>query len=590
MQTIIKKTIRHGIVSAFVMFPALVFGQQASDGIGPEYGTGILKRQAVKAANHMVATANPLATKVGSDILLAGGNAIDAMVAVQLVLGLTEPQSSGIGGGAFLVYFDSTENRLTTFDGRETAPTAATPLYLHGNDGEPLEFYDAVVGGLSVGTPGTPKLIYEVHAKHGSMDWAKLVQPAIDLAEQGFEISERLARMLEYDREFLAVHKQTAEYFLQDDGTPHPVGHLLKNPAYAQTLKMIAENGADAFYQGPVAEGIINAVKNDNPANPGLLELEDLANYRMKERPPVCMMYRGYDICGMGPPSSGALTVGQILGILEPFDMAARSPADPETWQLIGDASRLAFADRGRYMADVDFVPMPTKGLLDRSYLDERASLLTPGNALSPDDVKPGSPDWDHAILLADDDSIELPSTSHFAIVDSKRNVVSMTTTIENNFGSRVMSGGFLLNNELTDFSFRSHIDGFPIANRVEPGKRPRSSMSPTIIMKDGKPYMAVGSPGGSRIIGYVTQAIIAHLDWGLDVQSAINMPQLVNRFGPFDLEKGTEAEKLAPALEQMGFSVEIRDLNSGLHGIQITESGLIGGADPRREGNVLGN
>ncbi|MEM6464645.1 MAG: gamma-glutamyltransferase [Pseudomonadota bacterium] len=584
-----KNAIRLSLVAALAVLWSHAYAQQAADSVAPEMATGMSSREAVRASSHMVATANPLSTKAGADVLAAGGNAIDAMVAVQLVLGLVEPQSSGIGGGAFLVYYDSDTDRLTTFDGRETAPMAATPTLFQDENGEPLQFFDAVVGGRSVGTPGTLKLLYEVHAAHGSVEWAQLVQPAIDLADNGFEVSERLAMMLELDRERLGLHSETADHFFDADGTPHPQGHLLTNPAYAQTLRLIAENGADAFYTGPLAQMIVYTVKSGIPGNPGVLAIEDLANYRVKERPPVCLPYRGYEVCGMGPPSSGGLTVGQILGILEPFDLASRSPADPETWQLIGDASRLAFSDRGRYMADNDFVPMPTKGLLDRAYLDERASLITPGIALPQDDVKAGAPEWDHAMLLADDESIELPSTTHFSIVDSDGNVVSMTTTIENSFGSRLKTGGFLLNNQLTDFSFRSHQDGIPIANRVEPGKRPRSSMAPTIIMKDGKPYMAIGSPGGSRIIGYVARAIIAHLDWGMDVQTAVNMPHLVNRFGPFDIESGTEAERLAAPLEALGYSVSIRDLNSGLHVIQILQDALIGGADPRREGTVLG-
>ncbi|MEX3010066.1 gamma-glutamyltransferase [Hoeflea sp. TYP-13] len=589
MKAELKNGIKLGLAAAFMAVSISVFGQDAADSVAPEIATGISERQAVTASDFMVVTANPHATRAGHDILAAGGNAIDAMVAVQLVLGLVEPQSSGLGGGAFLVYYDNAGGRLTTYDGRETAPKAATPTLFLNENGEPLKFFDAVVGGRSVGTPGTLKLLFETHRAHGKLDWAILVQPAIDLAEKGFELSDRLFMQLSADAERLGLHEETRAHFLKDDGAPHPQGHLLENPAYAKTLKLIAENGADAFYAGPIAEKIVETVKTGNLGNPGVLSLGDLANYQIKERPPVCLAYRGYDVCGMGPPSSGALTVGQILGILEPFDMSKQNPGSADTWRLIGDASRLAFADRGRYMADSDFVPMPTRGLLDRAYLDERAHLIEPGAVLSPDEVKPGSPPWDHAMLLADDESLELPSTSHFSIVDADGNVVSMTTTIENGFGSRLMTNGFLLNNELTDFSFRTHRDGVPIANRVEPGKRPRSSMSPTIIMKDGKPYMAVGSPGGSRIIGYVAQAIIAHIDWGLDVQSAINMPHLVNRFGTYDLEKGTDAEMLSGALEGLGYKVNIRDLNSGLHAIIISDGGLVGGADPRREGTVLG-
>lgn len=561
--------------------------QEAADSVAPEMATGITDRTSVSTEKFMVAAANPLAAKAGHDVLADGGNAIDAMVAVQMVLGLIEPQSSGIGGGAFLVYYDNAGDRLTTYDGRETAPMAATPTLFLNDDGEPLKFFDAVVGGRSVGTPGTVKLLYETHKKHGKLPWSGLLQPAITLADLGFEVSARLNQMITADAERLSVHAGTRDYFLDANGAPHPVGHVLKNPQYADTLRLLADGGADAFYKGPVAMGIVEAVINND--NPGVLSPDDLANYRLKERPPVCILYRTYDVCGMGPPSSGALTVGQILGLVEPFDLAALGPDNPESWRLIGEASRLAFADRGRYMADSDFVPMPTKGLLDRAYLNERSKLMQPDGVIAKPDITAGSPPWDHAMLLADDESIELPSTSHFSIADPFGNVVSMTTTIENGFGSRVMTQGFLLNNELTDFSFRTHRDGVPIANRVEPGKRPRSSMSPTIIMKDGKPYAAIGSPGGSRIIGYVAKTIIGHIDWGLDIQSAVNLPHLVNRFGTYDLEKGTAAENLAEPLQAIGYEINVRDLNSGLHAIVFGDGALTGAADPRREGIATG-
>ncbi|HAS62594.1 MAG TPA: gamma-glutamyltransferase, partial [Vibrio sp.] len=300
---------------------------------------------------------------------------------------------------------------------------------------------------------------------------------------------------------------------------------------------------------------------------------------------PVCAEYRQYDVCGMGPPSSGALTLGQILGIVSHFDLQAMGADDPIAWQIIGDASRLAFADRGRYIADTDYVPMP-EGLLNKKYLAERAALVEKGKAL--EEVHPGNPPWNNRIVLADDQSIELPSTTHIVIADKQGNIISMTSTIENGFGSRVMSNGFLLNNELTDFSFISHKNGYPVANRVEPGKRPRSSMAPTIVLKDDQPYMAIGSPGGSRIIGYVAQTLIAHFDWGMDIQDAINMPRMVNRFGNYDLEQSTEAVRFKPALEEMGYKVDVRDLNSGLHGVVFDDGKLMGGADPRREGLVL--
>ncbi len=563
----------------------LVFAQQAADGFAPELATGISPRTLQTAKKSMVVAANPHAANAGHDALARGGNAIDAMVATQVMLGLVEPQSSGLGGGAFLVFYDASEEKLTTFDGRETAPMSATPTLFQNEDGEKLTFWDAVVGGLSVGTPGTVKLMFETHKAHGKLEWSSLLQPTIELAQSGFEISARLNKLISDDQERLSLHPDTKAYFFDEDGNPYPVGHRLRNQAYADTLKQLSTGGADAFYTGPIAEAIVEKVQN--AGNPGVLTLADLANYDIKEREPVCVKYRQHDVCGMGPPSSGALTVGQILGLLEPYPLAELGATSVDSWRLIGDASRLAFADRGRYMADSDFVPMPTEGLVGAGYLETRSSLLAGDRAL--ESVTAGEPEWDHAMLMADDQSIEFKSTSHFSIVDAQGNVVSMTTTIENGFGSRLMSGGFLLNNELTDFSFATHNNGVPIANRVEPGKRPRSSMSPTVVMKDGKPYMVVGSPGGSRIIGYVAKTIIAHIDWGMDVQEAINMPHAVNRFGTYDLEEGTGAAALQNELEQVGFKVNIRALNSGLHAIVIGDGVLMGGADPRREGIAVG-
>jgi gamma-glutamyltranspeptidase/glutathione hydrolase len=349
----------------------------------------------------------------------------------------------------------------------------------------------------------------------------------------------------------------------------------------------LATDKGISFYNGAIARDIVDTVQTATD-NPGLLDLHDMAGYTVKERPAVCMNYRGFDVCGMGPPSSGGLTVGQILGMVENYDLSRMGPTSAEAWRIIGDASRLAFADRGRYMADSDFVPVAVKGLLDTDYLNTRAALLDRPDALP--HVTAGSPEFEMAHLFADDNSLELPSTSHISIVDQYGNALSMTTTIENAFGSRLMTkGGFLLNNEMTDFSFRSHEDGVPIANRVEPGKRPRSSMSPTIVMKDGRPYLVIGSPGGSRIIGYVTQSIIAYIDWDMNVQQAVSMPHLVNRFGTFDLERGTDAEALADALSSKGFEVKTRGLNSGLQAIAFTRNGLEGGADPRREGVTIG-
>ena len=591
---------RRLMIVALTCLGGLASAQQAADTVAPEVATPVgpmvlteavaAASQAkadgvpVEASDYMVAAANPLAAEAGRKVLAAGGSAADAMLAVQTVLGLVEPQSSGLGGGAFLLWYDAASGELTTLDGRETAPLAVTPRLFQDDAGAPLGFFDAVVGGRSVGTPGTPALLEAAHQRWGTLDWPTLFDDAIALAADGFAVSPRLAGLVTRDAERLARFQLTAEYFLPG-GAPIAEGTLLRNPAYAETLRLLAQDGAQAFYMGPIGADIIRTVQ-DAPGNPGVLSALDLLIYQIKERPAICVAYRVYDVCGMGPPSSGALTVGQILGMLDRFDLAALGPDSAEAWRLIGDASRLAFADRGRFMADSDFVPMPSAGLVDPAYLAERAGLLAGDDALP--EVTPGNPGWDHASLWADDISLELPSTSHISIVDAAGNVLSMTTTIENAFGSRLMVRGFLLNNELTDFSFRTHTDGVPIANRLAPGKRPRSSMAPTIVMQQGEPVLAIGSPGGSRIIGYVAKTIIAWADWGMDVQQAVALPHAVNRFGTYDLEQGTAAEALAPALEAMGYEVNIRDLNSGLHAIALGPQ-LQGAADPRREGVALG-
>ncbi len=566
---------------------AAASAQQAADSVAPEAASARAKAEGrpVVAQDWMVVAAHPLASQAGADVLAAGGTAADAMVAVQAVLGLVEPQSSGLGGGAFLVWYDAASGQVTTLDGRETAPLAATPRLFQDATGEPLKFFEAVVGGRSVGAPGTPALMAQAHLRWGRSDWSGLLDPAIRLAEEGFAVSPRLATLVAGDAERLAVHPDTAAYFLPG-GVPLAEGDTLRNPAYADTLRLFAQLGTDGFYTGPVAESIVAAVQGA-AGNPGVLDMVDLAIYRVKERAPVCAPYRFWQVCGMGPPSSGALAVGQILGMLQGHDLAALGPDNPESWRLIGDASRMAFADRGRYVADSDFVPVPVQGMLDPSYLQGRAILLAGDDALP--EVTPGTPDFDHTLLWADGDTLEQPSTTHVSIVDSYGNVLSMTSTIENAFGARVMAGGFLLNNELTDFSFRSHDGGVPIANRVEPGKRPRSSMAPTIVMRDGVPVLAIGSPGGSSIIGYVAQALIAHLDWGMNVQQAVSMGHALNRFGVYDLEDGTDAAALAEPLQAMGYEVKIGAQISGLHAIAITADGLQGGADPRREGVALG-
>lgn len=567
--------------------PATVIAEQQADQVSPEFATGATQKKLVRSKRFMVSAANPHASRAGHDILAAGGSAVDAMVAVQLVLGLVEPQSSGLGGGAFAVLWDAKAKQLSTLDGRETAPMASDGNLFIGSDGNPMGFFDAVIGGRSVGTPGTVALLHEAHKMHGRLDWASLFEPAIALAENGFEVSPRLNALITRSAESLYTFETARNYFLSEEGVPLFAGTRLINQAYADTLRRIANQGPQAFYTGEIAADIVATVQGA-PGNPGLLSLEDMAVYEIKQRDAVCVDYRGYQVCGMGPPSSGGLTVGQILKLLEPYDLSALGPANPQSWRLIGDASRLGFADRGLYMADSDFVKMP-KGLLNSGYLAARSKLLTGSAALARAAVKPGKPPTDHALNFTTGSGPDLPATSHFSIVDEQGNVVSMTTTIENGFGSRLMVRGFLLNNELTDFSFVPQKDGVAVANRVEPGKRPRSSMAPTIVLRDGKPVLAIGSPGGSRIIPYVAKTLIAWIDWDMDVQQAIELPHLVNRFGIYDLEAGTTAESFKGPLETLGYDTAIRDLNSGLHGIEISDDGLAGGADPRREGLVIG-
>ena len=588
------------VLVAALAVPRIAPAQQAADAVAPEAATGgealnlgpqVLAAyaardagQPVEAQSFMVAAANPHAVLAGTEVLRAGGSAADALVAVQAVLGLVEPQSSGLGGGAFLLYWDAANATLTTLDGRETAPLAATPTLFQDDTGEPLDFFDAVVGGLSVGTPGTPALLAEAQARWGVLPWAGLFDPAIRLADEGFAVSPRLAALVAEDAERLARFPETAAYFLPQ-GVPLAEGATLRNPAYAATLRLLADGGVRTFYDGPIAADIVAAVQGA-PGRPGLLTATDLAIYRVKDRPPVCIAYRVFQVCGMGPPSSGGLTIGQILGMLNGHDLAARGPLDPQAWRLIGDASRLAFADRGQFMADRDFVPMPTDGLIEPGYLGERGLELEREDALP--EANPGEPPWDHAMLWAPDAALELPSTTHVTIVDAQGNVAAMTASIENAFGSRLMVGGFLLNNQLTDFSFRTHVNGVPVANALQPGKRPRSSMAPTIVLRDGEPVLALGSPGGSRIIGYVAKTIIAWADWGLNVQEAVSLPHAVNRFGDYDVEAGTGAEALVPGLSALGYKAAARDLNSGLHAIEIGAV-LKGAADPRREGIALG-
>ncbi|MCC7042116.1 MAG: gamma-glutamyltransferase [Burkholderiales bacterium] len=579
---------RRGRVSralALVAFAAVAAVTAAQTQPAPEAASERVDKEAVTTQRWMVAAANPLAAKAGDRILAAGGNAIDAVVAVQMVLGLVEPQSSGIGGGAFLLVHDAKRGRLVAWDGRETAPAAAMPdRFLR--DGKPLPFFDAVVGGRSVGVPGVLRMLEAAHRKHGRLAWSRLFDDAIELAEQGFAVSPRLHQLLAHERHL--TQPRSRAYFHDADGRPLPVGAILRNPAYARTLRAVAAGGADAFYTGPIAQDIVDTVAR--AAHPGDLTLADLAGYRAIERTPLCDRYRRYRICGMPLPSSGTITILQMLKMLEPYDVAAMGPASFWSVHFVSEAGRLAFADRAVYAADPAFYRAPT-WLLDDAYLRERSRLIRTGSSLGK--AQPGEPPppaLDRA-AWGRDSALDLPSTSHVSIVDRDGNAVAMTTTIENQFGSRLMTaGGFLLNNELTDFSFVPEDHGKPVANRVEGGKRPRSSMAPTIAYDwHGRVAIVAGSPGGSAIINYVAKTLLAIIDWKLDAQAAAALPNFGSRNGPTELEAKTAVAALAPRLRALGAPVDTLEMTSGVQAIVRTPAGWVGGADPRREGAVVG-
>ncbi|RPD84247.1 gamma-glutamyltransferase [Neisseria weixii] len=560
--------------------PAVV----SADTHAPEQGTGLTDQKLVQAKEFMAASANPLATEAGYEILKRGGSAIDAMIAMQTTLSLTEPQSSGLGGGAFLVYWDNKAKKLTTFDARETAPKSATPQLFLDENGKPLTFMKAVVGGRSVGVPGIPKLLEDTHKRYGKLPWQSLFDKPIQLAEQGFAVSPRMSQSIEQNKESLQRYPQTAAYFLPN-GAPLAAGTVLKNPEFAQSVKLLATQGSAPFYTGKPAQNMVNTITGAAD-NPGKITLADFKNYRVIERTPVCSPYREYEVCGMGAPSSGGIALNQILGILQTQDMKKLGAENIHSWRWIGDASRVAFADRDYYVADPDFVTVPTKALISQSYLDSRAQEIRATDKALPQ-INAGKLSNQFAAGKA----VELPSTSHIVVVDKEGNVVSMTTSIENAFGSTLMANGYLLNNELTDFAFNpANAEGKVVANSVAGGKRPRSSMAPAIVMKNGEPYLAVGSPGGSRIIGYVAKTLVAHIDWGMDIQTAISLPNMLNRGSTYEIEQDTAAAARAPQLEQLGYKVQVRDLNSGVQGIVIGKNGLQGGADPRREGKVMGD
>ncbi|MDZ5435787.1 gamma-glutamyltransferase [Pseudomonas fluorescens] len=566
------------------------------------YRSGLQTRHATK---HMAAAANPLAAEAGREMLRRGGSAIDAAIAMQAVLTLVEPQSSGIGGGALIVLWDGKSVR--TYDGRETAPAGATEKLFLQADGQPMPFTQAQIGGRSVGTPGVLRALELAHQKHGRLPWAQLFEPAIELAQQGFAISPRLHLLIASDSK-LRNSPEMAAYFLNTDGSPKAIGTRLKNPALAVVFQRIAKEGADALYKGAIAQEIVAKVQGH--ANPGSLSLSDLQNYRAKERAPLCTDYKRWQVCGMPPPSSGGIAVAQILGTLQAlethdkrFGLAPMKPVktnapagiEPtaEAVHLISEAERLAYADRAQYVADTDFVPVPVKGLVDPTYLASRAALI---GERSMGTAQPGTPPGIQVAYAPDRSPLRI-STSQVVAVDEQGGAVSMTTTIESAFGSHLMVQGFLLNNEMTDFSFIPEENGQKVANRIEPGKRPRSSMAPTLIFdrQSGEFVASVGSPGGSQIIEYVAKTAVGLLDWSLDAQAAINLPNFGSRNGPTELERGQFSPALIRTLKEKGHSISEIDMTSGTQAIVRVKdaqgnASLAGGADPRREGEALGD
>ena len=532
----------------------------------------------------MVAAAHPLAVEAGLQILDRGGSATDAAIAVQLVLNLVEPQASGIGGGAFIMHYDAKTKTSSAYDGRETAPAAATPDLFLGRDGKPMPFRDAVIGGRSVGVPGLLRAMEMAHARHGKLPWAALFTPAIQLTEQGFPLTARVHAHLRNDQVLPNDVNARAIYYAPDGG-PKPVGTLLKNPPFAAVLKRIAKEGPDVFYTGTLAAEIVAAVRG-HATNPGTLSLDDMRDYRARQVEPLCRAYRVYVLCGP-PLPSGAASVFQLMQLLERFDLKSMRPHSTEAIHLFSEAGRLAFADRERYLGDPQFVRVPLDGLIDPAYNRKRSELIRAEKTMGR--AEAGVP-ANTTIAFADGDAIEQASTSHLSIVDGAGNAVSMTSSVEGSFGSRVFVHGFFLNNELTDFSMLPTRNGMPVANAIYPGKRPRSAMSPLLVFDvDKNLRLLIGSPGGPAIINFVAKTLVAHLDWGMDIQAAIAFPNFGSRNGPTELERGTSVETLAGALQAMGHDVRLIAFTSGLHGIARGRDGWEGGADPRREGIAKG-
>lgn len=540
------------------------------------------------ARHHMIAAANPHAAEAGLEMMRAGGTAVDAAIATQMVLGLVEPESSGIGGGAFMLVYDPKTGKTTSFDGREMAPQSATPTMFLDANGQPRAHFDPIPGGLSVGVPGVVKMLWLAHQKYGKLPWAKLFEPAIKLSEEGFPVGPKMVRQIKAMASRAGDMPDIRSHFFHADGTPLKEGEIYRNPEYAATLRKIAKDGPDGFYKGDVAQAIVDAVHNA-PKNQGGMTLADLANYQPKERDPVCGPYRQYRLCSMGPPSSGGIAMLQLLGMLQRFPSDELTPGTVSGAHLFAEASRLAYADRAQYLGDPAFVDVPVKGLLDQGYIASRAALIDPAKDMGT--AVAGTPPEKHA-ELAPQVSPVLHGTSHMTIVDDSGRVVAMTTSVEFIFGAEIFAKGFLLNNTLTDFSFQPVRDGKPVANAPAPGKLPLSAMSPTIVFgPDGKFLVSVGSPGGPAIIDYVSQTLVGLLDAHMSPKDAIAIPKEINMNGNTLLEKGPDSDKIAAALTAMGHTVQVPQVEgSGLHGIMRVKDGYIGAADPRRDGIALGD
>lgn len=533
------------------------------------------------AAQAVASSADPRASEVGREILHRGGTAADAAAAMVAVLTLVEPQSSGIGGGGLLVYHDD-KNGISTIDGRETAPASARADRFLGADGKPRPFMDIVPGGLSVGVPGNVRLMEMAHDKWGKLPWADLLQPAIKLAEQGFEVTPVLHNWLvQFEPLWKDFPEARAIYY--QDGKPAAVGTILKNPAYAAFLRDLAKKGPDAFYQGENASAIARAVRAA-PRNKAVITAQDLASYQAKERPAVCTSYRAYKLCGMGPPSSGATTVFGILGMLEAFDLSGMGKDSPMSWHLLAEAMQLAYADRDHYLGDADFVSVPVAGLLDKQYLAERRNLISPFGRMG--HYAPGAPPGAQP-RSAPGEVVE-KGTTHFAVVDHQGNVASLTSTVESIFGSQLIANGYFLNNEMTDFALSPMKDGAPAANRIEPGKRPLSSMAPTIVYgPDGRVVMALGSAGGRRIIMHVAKTLIGVLDWGLSAQDAVALPNLFYTKDGVLIENDEAGRQIAEKMQGFGYAFTPADLPSKLNAVARSGDSWVGAADPRGPGSA---